>query len=184
MARNGKGAVKFVRAFLVSAGLGLAVSACLGQTCTLIACSNAVYVNLTRDGAWPDGAYTLELSFDEELRACEFSVPADLPPGGRLAALDCGAEGVEALLRQRSTCTSTVSNDGNSGSGSCTPIPDQYELSLEIIGNPTSVGVTLSRDGKILLDDTRKPKYEHDYPNGSDCDEGCTQAGYSLKFED
>lgn len=167
----------------MSGGLAFAGNACLGQTCTLIGCSNAAYIDIGREGAWHDGSYALELSFDDEQRSCAFVVPDDLPSGGRLLPLDCG-DGVDALLRQRSKCTSTSSNNGNDGSGSCSPIPDEYEISLELMGNPKTVGIMLSRDGDVILSDSRAPKYERDYPNGSDCDEGCTQAGYQLSFED
>jgi hypothetical protein len=51
-------------------------------------------------------------------------------------------------------------------------------------GNPKTIKVTLTRDERTLLSDTRSPKYERSYPNGSDCDEGCSQGGYELTFED
>ena len=181
MVRVGRGMVTRVfRAFLVSGGLAFAGNACIGQVCTLIGCSNAAYIDIGRTDAWPDGAYSLELSMDDEQRSCDFVVPDDL---GRFVTLDCG-EGVTAQLEQRTKCTSTTSSDGNSSSGSCTPIPDEYEISLELIGNPKTISVTLSRDGSTVLSDSRKPKYERDYPNGSDCDEGCSQASYKLSFED
>jgi hypothetical protein len=106
-----------------------------------------------------------------------------LLPDGRGARLACG-EGVDATISPRSTCSSTVSQDGNSGSGSCTPIPNEYEIALEVSGNPKTIAITLARDGTALLSDSRKPKYERWYPNGPDCDEGCTQGGYALRFED
>lgn len=184
MARVGNGnASRVVRALLSIGGLAFAGNACIGQTCTLIDCSNAAHIEVRREGPWQDGSYTLELSFDDEQRRCDFVVPDDLPSAGSLASLDCG-DGVDALLGQRRKCTSTSSTDGNSGSGSCTPIPDEYEVSLALTGNPKTVNVALSRDGAIILSDSRAPKYERDYPNGSDCDEGCTQAGYALTFED
>lgn len=169
-----------LRALLLSAGLACAGNAC---TCTLIDCSNAAYVDIGREGAWQDGSYTLEVSLDDEQRRCDFVVPDDLPAKDRSVSLDCG-DGIDAQLGHPSKCTSTSSNDGNSGSGSCTPIPDEHEISLELRGNPKTVSITLSRDGAVILSDSRAPKYERDYPNGSDCDEGCRQAGYELSFED
>ncbi len=184
MVRLGSGILaKVIRTLLLSGGLAFAASACIGQTCTLIGCSSAAYVNIGRAGAWQAGSYALDLSMDDEQRHCDFAVPDDLPPAGLLVPLDCGA-GVSALLGQRSKCTSTTSSDGNSSSGSCTPIPDEYELTLELMGNPKTVSITLSRDGSTVLSDSRKPKYERDYPNGPDCDQGCSQASYQLTFED
>jgi hypothetical protein len=181
MVRVGNGGL--LRGLLLSCGLVFAGSACVGKSCTLIGCSNSANIDIGRDGAWQDGAYTLELSLDGEGRRCSFIVPDDLPPYGRGAGLDCG-EGVDATIWQRSTCSSTVSRDGNSGSGACTPIPNEYEIALELSGNPKTIAITLARDGTALLSDSRAPKYERDYPNGPDCDEGCTQGGYALSFED
>lgn len=184
MVRLGSGiVVRGIRALLLSSGLAFAGNACIGQVCTLIDCSNAAYIDIGRAGAWQDGSYALDISMEDEQRSCNFAVPDDLPAAGLLAMLDCG-EGVFALLGQRQNCTSTTSNDGNSASGSCTPIPDEYELTLELTGNPKTISITLARDGTTLLSDSRTPKYERDYPNGPDCDEGCSQASYPLSFED
>jgi len=144
----------------------------------MIGCSNAIYIDIVHDGVWQEGSYTLELSFDGQERSCDFVVPDDLPTEGRLASLDCG-DGVRALLEPR--CTLMV---GNSGSGACTPIPDEYGLFLELQGNPKSSSVGLTRDGATILSDSRAPKYERKYPNGPDCDDGCSQGGYALTFED
>ena len=187
MVHGGSGAiVRALRALILGGGLALAGNACV---CTLEDCSNAAYVDIVHDGAWQDGSYTLELSLDGEERSCDFVLPDDLPATGHLAALDCGDDGdggedVSALLGRRTKCTSTSSADGNSSSGSCTPIPDEYEISLELAANPKSVSITLTRDGATVLSDSRAPKYGRIYPNGSDCDEGCAQASYELSFED
>jgi hypothetical protein len=86
--------------------------------------------------------------------------------------------------RLRTECTSTTSKDGHSGSGSCTLIADEYELTLELPENPKTVSIQLARYGATLLSDTREPRYERYYPNGAHCGEGCTSAGYDLSFED
>lgn len=173
------------RVLLAGLGLALVGNACIGQVCTLVGCSNAALVQIERDGAWQEGAYTLELVMDDdEARSATFVLPDDLPAQGWTSSIDFGDDGVYATLQQTQTCTSMVSKDGNSGSGTCTPIPDAYELGLEIEGNPKTIKVTLKRDERTLLSDTRSPKYERSYPNGSDCDDGCSQGSYELTFED
>jgi len=172
-----------LRVLCLGAGLAFAGNACLGQTCTLVGCSDGAYIDVGREGAWREGSYTLEFSIDGEPHSCDFVVPDALPSRGQATLLDCG-EGSEVELWQSLTCTSVVSHDGNSGSGSCTPIADEYQLSLELQGNPKTVSISLSRDGQPLLSDSRDPKYEPSYPNGPDCGEGCRQGGYDLIFED
>lgn len=176
---------RVARALLAAVGLLLAGNACIGGVCTLEDCSNAAWVQIGRDGAWQEGTYTLEISLeDQEPLITTFVVPDDLPPETQSRLVDFGDDRVRATFSQRRECTSTGSQDGNSDSGTCTPIPDAYELELELVGNPKTVGVTLTRDEQTLLSDTRSPKYERDYPNGSNCDEGCSAASYELTFED
>jgi hypothetical protein len=177
--------VRAARLLLTALGLVLAGNACIGGVCTLEGCDSAAYVEIRREGAWWEGTYTLELVVDDaEPRSATFVVPDDLPEGGWSKGIAFGDDQVRASLSQRSMCSSTHSPDGNSGSGSCTPIPDEYDVSLELAGNPKTIGITLTRDDQTLLADERSPKYERNYPNGSDCDEGCSQGSYELTFED
>jgi hypothetical protein len=62
----------------LSAGLAVGSHACIGQSCSLIGCSDSANVEIERDGAWQEGEYTLELALDGEPRSCSFAVPDDL----------------------------------------------------------------------------------------------------------
>lgn len=121
-------------------GLAVVNHACIGQSCTLIGCSDSANVEIERAGAWQEGEYTLELALDGEQHSCSFVVPDDLPADGAGAPLDCG-EGVDAVVWQRSMCSSIVSQDGNSGSGVCTPIPGEHQIALELNGNPKTIEI-------------------------------------------
>jgi hypothetical protein len=140
-------------------------------------------LNVTREQAWTDGTYELELTRDEVTTTCSFVLPDNLPKSGRSTSIDCGSD-ARVNLEQVATCTTMTSKDGNSGSGSCVPVPDRYQLSLDLAGNPRKVTLALARDGDVVLSDSRAPHYSRFYPNGSDCDEGCSQGSYDLTFED
>lgn len=180
LAGLGRRQVQVVVLLLLSAG---AQSACLGQSCTLVGCENQLLVRVTPEQAWKEGTYELQLTRDDLTTNCSFALPDDLPGQGRVKPLDCGSDAA-VDVQQLLTCTSMTSKDGNSGSGSCVPVPDRYQLTLELAGNPRQVTLTLARDGEAVLDDSRAPHYSRAYPNGSECDDGCTQGGFDLTFED
>jgi hypothetical protein len=177
------GSLRAAFALLTIGALPLLTGSCGvgGKACTLIGCSDQLSVRLKTEDSWPDGQYTLDLRVEDSVERCVFTAPDDLPQNGALTQLACGTR-VQAMIWPRTTCVTANHPDG-SASNSCQPIPGQFEISLQVAGNPKRFGVELWRDDQSLASDTRQPQYERTYPNGPDCGEGCSQTGYELSFE-
>jgi len=154
----------------------------VGHDCTDIGCAGGVFVNLSpAGGVWQDGEYSLEIALDEREETCAFRIPDDLPASGSVSSLSCGQR-ISAQLVQRSTCEET--RDRNSISQSCTPIPNQYELSLSAYTEPTTISLELARDGIVILNDSRTLAYQQSQPNGPGCGPVCRQAQLELSLDD
>lgn len=163
--------------YLVMAGF--AAGSCVdSHECTEIGCVDQASVSLrTESGEWQPGAYALALSFDGTDYACSFDVPDDLPANGSVGMLSCSPR-LDAYINQEVTCMEYT--HGDSVSQSCTPIPDQYYVSVSVMGTPASVDVSLERDGDTLVEETHELSYEEARPNGPECEPLCRQASVEV----
>jgi hypothetical protein len=164
-------------AFLVF--LGCVLGSCLEtHECTDIGCvDQANFTIRTASGAWEAGEYSLSVTFDDVVHTCSFTLPDDLPAQGSLDALDCTPR-LDAYIQQESMCMEY--RNGDSVSQSCTPIPDQYSLSGWFYGTPSTLAVSLERDGAELVEETHSLSYEESRPNGPECDPICRQASVDI----
>jgi hypothetical protein len=132
------------------------------------------------DGTWQPGAYVLTVAVDGTSHSCDLTLPADLPMNGSSTQLTCapklGFQG--ATLNPEVTCVER--RTGDSVSQSCSPIPDQFVLSVHIDGTPKVLSVTLMRDGIELSAETLTPAYVQSQPNGEGCGPVCRQASVEL----
>lgn len=170
-----------MRGFRNGAGLVavlLNVSCMEGKACTDIGCSSGVSVLLAPDsGVWQFGDYQLEIRRDGATSSCGFVAPGDLPRDGALQSLDCGRQ-ISADIWPRTSCTTT--RHGDAVSQSCSPIENQYDLHLRIEGTPKNLSIQLTRDGEVIVNDSRAPKYGETSPNGPECGPTCRQASVEL----
>lgn len=149
-----------------------------GGVCTLVGCSDGVHGTVAPEsGVWEEGEYRLEVVPDGAKSTCQFAVPADLPKSGTITTLDCGSAAT-ATLWARTECTTT--QHGDAVSHTCDPLPDQYELQVDIDGTPSKLAVRLTRGSDTVLDDSRTLSYEETSPNGPECGPTCRQAGFEL----
>ena len=162
--------------------LFLSAQACEGaHSCTAIGCIDQVSFQIeTSDGTWPDGAYTLELTAGSASYTCSMNLPHDLPVPGGNTTIPCqppvGYTGV--YLRTDMTCTEH--RDQNSVSQTCTPIPGHYTLVGSVPGTPSTLGVRVTRDEVLLLEQTLPLTYSTSRPNGPDCEPVCRQASVEV----
>lgn len=167
--------------FLFSLGL----SSCeLGKSCTEIGCIDGATLTLrTADGTWPDGAYTLTLGVEGTTHTCSMSVPEDLPPLGSVMQLTCqpGLGFPGASLQQDAVCQEQQSGDAISQS--CTPVPDQYTLTMGVQGTPATLAVSVTREGSTLIEQNVSLAYTEFQPNGEGCEPVCRQASAALTLE-
>jgi hypothetical protein len=164
--------------------LGIANTMCVipSHSCTLVGCGNAATITLrTANGAWTAGTYTIELSVDGTPGTCTLSIPD--PPASAQGTCS-SARNVFGLfplsLFQESKCVTVT--QGSATGESCTPIPGQFHLSLELSGTPVQVGLTVSRDGSQLASQTVAMQYQTVRPNGPDCEPTCHQALADLSL--
>jgi hypothetical protein len=132
----------------------------------------------TDDNEWPAGSYTLTLDYGAEHASCTFSVPDDLPENGSVGVVTCTQPWM-ASLNYEVMCVEH--RNGDSVGQSCTPIPDQYYLSVTLSGTPDSVTVLLERDDEPLLEETHALSYAESRPNGPECDPLCRQASVEIR---
>jgi hypothetical protein len=147
------------------------VSCDANSGCNDLGCVNGVFVSAAPEsGLWTAGEYELEVTHDDETVQCSFTLPKDLPTASITTLIDCG-ETVHANLYASGGCSQSCG------------LSSSFELNVSINAKPTSFGVRLSRDGEVLLDDSREVEYDDVYPDGAECGVGCQQARYDLVVE-
>jgi hypothetical protein len=151
------------------------------HACTAIGCIDSASFQIkTADGTWPDGAYALEVIADGITHACSMTLPDDLPAAGTISAIPCeppvGYTGVS--LRADTVCS--AHGDKNSGGQTCTPSPDHYTLRGSLPATPRTLGVRVTRDGDLLLEQTQPLHYTETQPNGPDCEPVCRQSSVDF----
>jgi len=165
-----------VRAFSTLVFLaGVVLGSCAEEhACTEVGCSDQASFTLRPAGShWDDGAYALEVTFDDARYSCAFAVPDALPTAGSWQPLDC-TPALEVYLTPEVECEEH--KNGDTVSQVCTPIPGQYYLQGSIQGTPATLEVALQRDSATLLDETRTLAYQATQPNGPECEPTCRQA--------
>ncbi len=147
----------------------------IGHSCSEIGCVNGVDVRIAPDGnVWQDGDYVVELSLEGAVSSCAFSIPEDLPARGQDTSLDCG------YLSQLAACREVRTSDAISQV--CEPIEGEYELRLTAWSEPSSLELTLTRDGDVVLEHSKKLVYRESTPNGPECAPVCRNASVELTF--
>ncbi|HEV8548218.1 MAG TPA: hypothetical protein VGQ57_04300 [Polyangiaceae bacterium] len=159
--------------------VALALFVACSHECTTVGCKNGASVSiLTVDGTWVDGAYSLEIDFDDDAYLCTFTTPDDSPDeSGAWQALDCSPS-LDAFLAPVVACESH--DIGMSSSQTCGPVAGQFYVQTKAAGTPKALHVLLTRDDETVLDDSRTLGYASVQPNGPDCDPTCQQASVQL----
>jgi len=156
------------RAIAVTTFAAIVASCDVGSDCTDIGCASGVFVKAEPEsGLWQAGEYMLSVTHDGVTDECGFSLPSELPTANVTTLLDCG-ELVHATLYASGGCTQSCS------------LADAFQLNVTLNGTPTSFELELSRDGEVVLSDSRDVDYHDVYPNGPDCGGGCKQSHYDL----
>lgn len=123
---------------------GTACGIDIGHSCTDIGCGSGVSARLTpQSGSWQEGQYTLDLTIDERKQECTWRIPNDPP-----------------------------TNYVSCGGGVSVEIPsdaDDSVLRVRVGSTPKALGLSLSRDGIVILAESPALTYEESHPNGPDC---------------
>jgi hypothetical protein len=82
-------------------------------------------------------------------------------------------------LTPEASCPPVTCNAGACTRSSCTPIPGQFHQTLTFNGTPTQFAITVSRDGRQLVQSSMKLDYIASEPNGPGCG-FCHQASPQL----
>lgn len=127
------------------------------DVCPMQACSSGLTIQLPKAGDWTYGAYDLTVATDLGTLRCHVTRAAP-PPRARLAR--CAHE------RELSY--------------ECAGPPDPAMGPIMISGAPTSVRVTIARDGALLADATLAPRYSNLRWDGFDCDPSCRAAAATV----
>lgn len=137
------------------AGLVLASSCNVSETCTLIGCAPPLQINFSPAQGWPAGTYEVAVTADGASKRCTVVLP-----------LSCDAP---------SQCEGT--GDWSATSAGCALPADQHAIAgVVFAGNPASVEVTVTSElgqiGTLAL----TPSYVTTRPNGGDCEPVCRTA--------
>lgn len=129
-----------------------------GETsCTLMACEDGVTIDFAGGGATAQGKYDFDIVADGQKITCTATLP--LPPCASVMT-SCSAAGVGLI---------------ESG---CALPPAQHSLAgLTFTGvHPTSIAVTVKRDGAQIAMHSFTLAYQRVAPNGEECGPVCEQA--------
>ncbi|HEX2672935.1 MAG TPA: hypothetical protein VHM25_18755 [Polyangiaceae bacterium] len=168
---------------ILAAALALVVAGSCSEptACTDVGCSDQASFTIRPPGShWDEGAYSLQVKFDDAVYSCSFTLPDALPGTGSWQALDC-TPALQAYLTPEVDCEEH--KNGDSVSQVCTPIPDQYYLQASSTGTPATLAVTLQRDDTTLLEETRALSYRATQPNGPECGPTCQQASTDFTWQ-
>lgn len=154
------------------------------HSCTEASCSDSVYIGLAyADRRWPDGAYELEVQFDDvkHKHTCAFRWPEAQPARGGSTVVPCEPSELEASLSQDAKCMEQRTSDAVTQF--CVPLEGQYILRLSRFGTPPGVELHLTRDGERLKDVSLDLEYVEERPNGPDCDPLCQHSSQELQLD-
>ncbi|HTU63494.1 MAG TPA: hypothetical protein VMF89_33760 [Polyangiales bacterium] len=152
--------------------------------CTEASCSDYVAIDLAfADHRWPDGAYKLEVQFEDaqHKHTCAFSWPEAQPARGSSTVVPCEPSDLEASLLQDTKCMEQRTSDAVSQS--CVPLEGQYTLRLSLFATPPGVALHVTRDGEPLKDVSFDLEYAEERPNGPDCDPLCHESSQELQLD-
>lgn len=128
--------------------------------CTEIGCADGFTVQLQPELSTP-GAIEVEVALDGEVVTCATTLPLDGDaPGG------CEDDRVSLWL-----------------SGSALPADQHRVTGLSVATTPTTIAITIRRDGEVVAQGEYTPAYETLQPNGEDCPPTCTYASDSLDVD-
>jgi hypothetical protein len=157
-----------------------ACSGCASHSCTAIGyfCGNTNLTLTSPSDAWAAGTYTLTLTTNGASEQCTIPVPGSAPPD----AIDgsCPSDsGVDVKLVPILSCPPAFCDAGTCTSAACTPIAGHFQLVVTLQEIPSTVVVSVLRDGKALLSETVSPTSATTEPNGHGCGT-CTNASATL----
>jgi hypothetical protein len=137
--------------------------ACSHCGCTQELCISSVAIIIdTSTGEWEPGEYTMDLSDDDNVRHCTFSIPSAQLDGEERTAIRCGIR-MRAWFEERTQC----SNE----SGAACPPPGFY-MYVPVYGYwPNTASLRLERDGVLIIEEERPFTYSPVFGGG--CDSRC-----------
>jgi hypothetical protein len=159
---------------------GAAASACTldGSGCTAKGCSDGATVDLvTASGAWAPGTYEIVLLVDGESASCALKVPAMPSPTSIVTGACTSSLGLDLVPQAQCAADAVVGTD-------CATGPGALQQVLTIPGTPASVDLTVTRDGRVLLQRAISFAYTTFQPNGPSCAPTCHVAGAVIDVPD
>lgn len=132
----------------IAVGLAWIMAACGSpRECTLMACSDTLSIDFEPAFSEP-GEYQVEVSWERETMSCLATIPFE--PGSDRCESKSGKKLDGGLVIGRSTAG---------------PIKGVWVSSA-----PSSLEITVRRDGLVLASSPLEPSYDRHHPNGEECD--------------
>jgi hypothetical protein len=128
---------------------------------------------LTASGAWAPGTYELVLLVDGESASCALKVPAIPSPTSIVTGACTSRIGLE--LAPQPPCAGDA-GDASAGDAGCAAGAGALQQVLTLPETPAHVDLTLTRDGRMLLQQAIAFAYATVQPNGPSCAPTCHEA--------
>jgi hypothetical protein len=152
---------------------GPLLSGC-AQDCTEMGCQDQASLTIrTPDHTWPPGTYVVNVGIGGTSRLCRFELPATLPPLGSVGQGECDGD-LWGSITAGAICHEERHDDRVSEV--CTPIPDQWIMTVTLPGAPSELRIRVTRDDVELADEVWHVQYSKHRPNGPDCSPVCQMA--------
>jgi hypothetical protein len=152
---------------------GAAASACTfdGSGCDNRSCSDGATVDLvTASGAWAPGTYELVLLVDGNSASCALKVPPMPSPTNIVMGACTSSIGLELAPEPPRAA------DAGDADAGCAAGAGALQQVLTLPGTPTSVDLTVMRDGRTILQRAISLAYTTFQPNGPSCPPTCHEA--------
>lgn len=132
------------------------------MACTLIGCIDGLTIDMPADQRWEPGRYVFDVTLDGRSIRCTGALPLKTCEE---RSLTCNAGGV--MITE---------------SGCAMPADSHGFGPIAIASGPSSIALTIRRDGQTIATGDWTPEYKTSRPNGPQCPPVCRQATVTLQL--
>ncbi len=153
-----------------------------GHACGDLTCADQATVDLqSASGEWVAGTYELALVADGNSASCALRVPS--APSASTAIDGACTSSLGFRFAPEPLCEPALA-EGSADSAVCSPVRGAFHAVLTLPGKPSRLAFTLTRDGRMLLEQTTVFAYVEVQPNGPACAPTCPVAAATYTVGD
>lgn len=156
---------------LAAIALAVSIGGCStkpNKVCTQMACSASAQIKTKVTPAEAaDGVHTFTLDADGVTKTCTVKLAAPQRP--EFATCDGNVALRFGPVMRGETVTAVPGMVGYTE----VPVPGEFEWQATVYGQPKSVKIVHTFQGKTILERTATPKYADTWPNGPGCEPAC-----------